>query len=793
MTRLYTYVLFCLLALSTVAWGTAQTYYWVGGIGTVAWADGSTWNTTKGGGGTFRTASAGDILIIDGTDLGSGATGALSITGVATQTISKLQITGSANVTFSASTATAGAGTIVRASAAVTGTGTSFTTDFAVGDFLFTSATTTQIATITSNTSLTTVESGTITAGTSYSKPAKITITGNQPGLDIGAGSSLTISSTNPVILSLPTLATGSVSGSMTFSGSGHRLINADASSLTFNNGATFTATSAGFNGNAFAASGTANAIIFASGSVYILDAGSNPFGLTAPASRVTFQSGSLLRYTLLAGTPSFSGRTYANFELNQTGTFTVTGGSAVSINDLTITQGTLNFNVTGTPGHSIKGNISVASGQTLSFAGAGTVNLNGTALQSISGSGAMSTTSVSTIAINNSNGISLGKNLLIGGTLAMTAGNVALNGNTLTLGTTIALPGSLTYTAGYLTGTGTFTRWFATAAISGNAGLFPMGVGANNRSLAIGGSPSTGGPIAVSYNNATTVSSITFTENVQNFVNRYDANWVVTPSGGYTDPAMTLTIHGDGIPGITNVADLDLSAAAVIATGVYASPSGTTSAPVLTRNGLTQGTIVTNPFYIASTVTSPLPVEMTSFTAAATGSSALLRWSTATEVNNMGFDVERKTAKSDWAKIGFVSGNGTSNAPHAYTYADNATAGTYSYRLKQIDRDGKFEYSSVVEVKIALTAADYTLQQNYPNPFNPATVVRFAVPTAQKATLKIYNSAGQEVATLFNGIADAGRMYELSFDGSQLASGVYFSILQSGGKQDVKKMTLLR
>jgi hypothetical protein len=98
-----------------------------------------------------------------------------------------------------------------------------------------------------------------------------------------------------------------------------------------------------------------------------------------------------------------------------------------------------------------------------------------------------------------------------------------------------------------------------------------------------------------------------------------------------------------------------------------------------------------------------------------------------------------------------------------------------------------------VVEVKIALTAADYTLQQNYPNPFNPATVVRFAVPAAQRASLKIYNSAGQEVATLFNGMANAGRMYELSFDGSHLASGVYFSILQSGGKRDMKKMTLLR
>ena len=461
----------------------------------------------------------------------------------------------------------------------------------------------------------------------------------------------------------------------------------------------------------------------------------------------------------------------------------------------------------------SIKGDLTINSGATLSATNSTTdISVSGNWINNgtftpnattgaivFDGTGAQSITKASgeafnLLTINKASGaLTLNNNVSVANTLTMNAGNVALNSNTLTLGTSLGSPGTLTYTAGYLTGTGTFARWFATVAISGNAGLFPMGVGANNRSLPIGGSPSTGGPIAVSYINATTVSSITFTENLQSFVNRYDANWVVTPSGGYTDGAMTLTIHGDGITGITSVADLNVSAAAVIATGVWAPPSGTTSAPVLTRNGLTQSTIVVNPFYIASVGSSPLPVEMKSFTATATGTSALLRWSTATEVNNMGFDVERKSAKSDWAKIGFVAGNGTSNAPHSYTYADNAAAGTYSYRLKQIDRDGKFEYSSVVEVKIALTAADYTLQQNYPNPFNPATVVRFAVPTAQKATLKIYNSAGQEVATLFNGIADASRMYELSFDGSQLASGVYFSILQSGGKQDVKKMTLLR
>ncbi len=291
----------------------------------------------------------------------------------------------------------------------------------------------------------------------------------------------------------------------MTLSNAAHRLTAADASGVTFQSGSTFTEGTS-FSGNPFGTTNL-NSIVFASGSTFIFVAGSSPFGASQPSSVVVFQTGSLYEHEG-SGTPSFSGRTYANFQLNIAATtITVTGGSAVSMNDLTITAGTLNFNMTGTPGHSIKGNISVASGQTLNFApaSAGTVNLNGSTLQSISGTGTITTNANLTINVNNSNGISLGTNLSIGGTLALTQGNVALGGNTLTLGTAIATPGTLTYTAGFLTGTGTFTRWFATAAISGNAGLFPMGVGSNNRSLAIGGSPSTGGPISVSYNDAST------------------------------------------------------------------------------------------------------------------------------------------------------------------------------------------------------------------------------------------------------------------------------------------------
>jgi hypothetical protein len=763
---------------------------------------------------------------------------------------------------------------------------------------------------------------------------------GSSTDLFVESGSALNISGSNTMKILVATTSKGSISGNMTFSGAIHNLDATDASGITFNNGATFTYNPGTTSGNAFTNAGTGNAIIFASGSSYIYQSGANPFGLTAPSSKVTFQLGSLYSHqATVNGTPSFSNRTYADVEIKSTfAPWTVTGGSPVSINNLTITSGTLNFNMIGTAGHSIKGNISVLSGQTLNFAPAsvGTVNLNGLAPQSISGSGTITTNASSTININNSNGISLGTNLLIGGTLAMTQGNIALGGNTITLGlsgttitttgttaasspsitsvastagvvvgmnisgtgipagvtvlaftantitlsanatasgtvtltinsmttitttgnttsgsTSIASVGStagvvlgmgisgagipvgttvtaftantitlsanatatgtgvtliinslgntLTYTAGFLTGSGTFARWFATAAISGNAGLFPMGVGSNNRSLAIGGSPSTGGTISVSYNDASTVSAITFTELAQNYVNRYDANWVVTPSGSYEDPAMTLTIHGDGIPGITSVTDLDLSFASVIASGVWAAPSGSTSAPVLTRNGLTQGTIVTNPFYIASKNTSPLPVELASFTALAGKNSVELAWNTATEVNNYGFEVERAIHSGlnglrDWQKIGFVSGNGNSNAPHNYSFTDNsAMFGTYSYRLKQIDRNGNFEYSKEVEAAVTLTPNTMVLGQNYPNPFNPETSIEFAVPATGYTTLKVYNTLGKEIVTLVNGNIEAGVLNQVTFKGSNFPSGLYFYTLRSGSFVDTKKMLMVK
>jgi hypothetical protein len=188
------------------------------------------------------------------------------------------------------------------------------------------------------------------------------------------------------------------------------------------------------------------------------------------------------------------------------------------------------------------------------------------------------------------------------------------------------------------------------------------------------------------------------------------------------------------------------------------------------------------------------LPVEIASFSSSVEGQEVLLHWTTATEVNNAGFDIERRVAgMQQWTKIGSVSGDGTSNAPHNYSYTENvATAGTYSYRLKQIDRNGAFKYSQEIRISIEVPRV-LALSQNYPDPFNPSTTIQFTVPTDGRAILKVYNALGQEVATLFNGVATAGEYHQTRFDASRLSSGIYFSRLEFGGKMQMKKMLHLK
>lgn len=189
----------------------------------------------------------------------------------------------------------------------------------------------------------------------------------------------------------------------------------------------------------------------------------------------------------------------------------------------------------------------------------------------------------------------------------------------------------------------------------------------------------------------------------------------------------------------------------------------------------------------------SPMPVELTKFTANLIEEKVTLNWETATEVNNYGFEIQRQNKNSEWRKIGFVEGHGNSNSQKYYSFSDNniTLAGWYLYRLKQIDNDGTYEYSDIVEVNLAAPER-FELSQNYPNPFNPSTTITYSLKDAGNVRLMVYNLQGCEVKELVNEYRKPG-FYSISFNGSWLASGIYYYKLISDGYQEIKKMMLLK
>jgi len=187
------------------------------------------------------------------------------------------------------------------------------------------------------------------------------------------------------------------------------------------------------------------------------------------------------------------------------------------------------------------------------------------------------------------------------------------------------------------------------------------------------------------------------------------------------------------------------------------------------------------------------LPVELVSFSAVPKENEVILNWRTATEVNNYGFEIERKVNSQNWHSLGFVEGHGNSNSPKEYSFSDNDVdiAGVYTYRLKQIDNDGSYEYSKTIEVNLS-TPNKIELKQNYPNPFNPSTAINFTLPDNEFVSLKVFNMLGKEVETIYEGILEAG-VYTYNFNAEGLPSGIYVYKLSTKNYVQAKKMLLLK
>jgi hypothetical protein len=189
------------------------------------------------------------------------------------------------------------------------------------------------------------------------------------------------------------------------------------------------------------------------------------------------------------------------------------------------------------------------------------------------------------------------------------------------------------------------------------------------------------------------------------------------------------------------------------------------------------------------------LPVELVAFTARNTAEGVQLTWRTASEQNNAGFEVQRRSenrgASAEWQVLGFVRGAGTTAEAQSYTFLDKSASGKVQYRLKQIDFDGQFEYSNVIEVDAGLPKV-FALEQNYPNPFNPSTTIRYQLPVASEVKLEVYDVLGKKIATLVNERQSAGS-YQVVWNASGLSSGTYFYRLQAGTFVETKKMIMVK
>ncbi|MCL4549143.1 MAG: T9SS type A sorting domain-containing protein [Bacteroidetes bacterium] len=289
--------------------------------------------------------------------------------------------------------------------------------------------------------------------------------------------------------------------------------------------------------------------------------------------------------------------------------------------------------------------------------------------------------------------------------------------------------------------------------------------------------------------------------------------------------------VRVDGTDGGTSVSNILSSNSGNLLLGVRSDGTyylnGDIAEVILYNTNLSTSDRSTVEHYLANRygiTSSALPVELTSFTASAVDGKVLLNWQTATEVNNYGFAVERSSAETrhasslQWEKVSFVQGHGNSNSPKSYSYTDNLARLAFSnarqalahdlnldhlqYRLKQIDFDGKYEYSNVVEVNIE-TPARFALEQNYPNPFNPTTTIKYSIPASpspsqgeglrvRSVTMKVYDMLGREVAILVNEQKTPGN-YEVKFDGTLLSSGVYLYKLEYGGLSQTRKLLLIK
>ncbi|NBC18349.1 MAG: T9SS type A sorting domain-containing protein [Bacteroidetes bacterium] len=191
---------------------------------------------------------------------------------------------------------------------------------------------------------------------------------------------------------------------------------------------------------------------------------------------------------------------------------------------------------------------------------------------------------------------------------------------------------------------------------------------------------------------------------------------------------------------------------------------------------------------------TNLLPVELTQFDATLDGETALLRWATASETNNAGFEVQHQAPETaEFETLTFVEGHGTTELPKQYAQrVEGLAPGPHQFRLRQVDFDGAFEFSPTVEVYVGLPDT-YVVDPVYPNPFNPQATLRFGVQQAQQVTVDLYDITGRQVDVLYQGTLSDGQFETVTIDGSDLSSGVYLVRVQGETFVETQNVTLMK
>jgi hypothetical protein len=253
---------------------------------------------------------------------------------------------------------------------------------------------------------------------------------------------------------------------------------------------------------------------------------------------------------------------------------------------------------------------------------------------------------------------------------------------------------------------------------------------------------------------------------------------------------------YAAGIPSGSTAADFDILA--ITFTTPASSPQTGTTAITLQNTPGHRTRAALNGTPLTSTLTDgsatiqnvSLPVTLVNLSASPAGKKVTLNWSTASENNNRGFDIQRSTDGMSWTTIGFVAGAGNSNFTKNYSYVDdNLEARKYYYRLNQMDIDGRSKYSVVVSAVIG-TKAEYVLGQNYPNPFRNETTIQYILPQAGQVNLSLFDISGRTVRVLVSGSNEAGT-HAIVVNTGSLTKGIYYYRLQAGDFTDVKKLTI--